>query len=141
MQTFEKLEWVNLFNKLTDLRSILKNTEDLTEYSQEIETVERDFTLFHAKIMLRISQFSRSLDIVFKDWFCYPCIPKLLWINRHELIAVNAPLDKIIRCFLRLDVFWKGVPFSRRRCVDTITPIPSPKIVPVFNVLLNVWLC
>ncbi|MDC3036270.1 anhydro-N-acetylmuramic acid kinase [Candidatus Pelagibacter sp.] len=52
----------NLFNKLTDLRSILKNTEDLTEYSQEIETVERDFTLFHAKIIKEIIE-KKNLDI------------------------------------------------------------------------------
>ena len=40
----------DLYQKLTDLRDNISNSEDLKKYSAELRAIEREITLFHAKV-------------------------------------------------------------------------------------------
>ena len=56
---------IDLYKKLVDLRSIILSVKDLKKYSQKLSDLEREITLFHAKIVNSISsKYNDKIDIV-----------------------------------------------------------------------------
>ena len=56
---------IDLYEKLVDLRNIILNTKDLKKYSQKLNDIEREITLFHGKIVNKISsKYNGEIDLV-----------------------------------------------------------------------------
>jgi len=56
---------IDLYEKLVDLRNIILNTKDLKKYPQKLNDIEREITLFHGKIVNKISsKYNGEIDLV-----------------------------------------------------------------------------
>ena len=42
---------IDLYKKLLELRNLILNINDLKKYSQKLNNIEREITLFHGKIV------------------------------------------------------------------------------------------
>jgi anhydro-N-acetylmuramic acid kinase len=55
----------NLHQRLIDLRNLILNFEDLEKYSSRIHKIEREITIFHAKIIDQISlKYDDKIDLI-----------------------------------------------------------------------------
>ena len=56
---------IDLYKKLLDLRNIILNINDLKKYSQKLNNIEREITLFHGKVVNSISsKYNDEIDLV-----------------------------------------------------------------------------
>ena len=56
---------IDLYKKLIDLRNIIFNINDLKKYSQKLNNIEKEITLFHGKIVNSISsKYNDEIDLV-----------------------------------------------------------------------------
>ena len=69
-----------LYNQLVEIRNLISNITDLKKYSQKLNELEREITLFHSKIVKEISiKHSDEID----------------FIGFHGQTIFHSPLDKI----------------------------------------------
>ena len=56
---------IDLYEKLVDLRNIILNIKDLKKNSQKLNDIEREITLFHVKIVNKISlKYNSEIDLI-----------------------------------------------------------------------------
>ncbi|MDC6482994.1 anhydro-N-acetylmuramic acid kinase [Candidatus Pelagibacter sp.] len=56
---------IDLYEKLLNLRNIILNINDLKKYSQKLNNIEREVTLFHGKVVNSISsKYNDEIDLV-----------------------------------------------------------------------------
>ena len=53
----------NLYQKLTELRDKINNSNDLKKYLNDINLIEKEITLFHGKIVNEMTQLNPEIEI------------------------------------------------------------------------------
>ena len=56
---------LSLYKQIVNVRDLVLNVNDLTKYSNELDLLERNITIFHAKIVKQIlSKFDHQIDLI-----------------------------------------------------------------------------
>ena len=115
----------NLHNRLVDLRNLILNIEDLKKYSQKLNELEREITLFHSKIVNEVSlKYNGEIDFV----------------GFHGQTIFHSPEEKISRQLgdgkLMSQLIKKDVIFDFRQ-EDLKNKGQGAPLVPIFHNLLS----